>query len=79
MNNEPVAWMTETDGVNYFSIIPVKRDAIPLYDRPAKTIIGIIPAKVDSYSARDLGWSLEYLKGYNDAINDTRLRIRSEE
>lgn len=32
MNNEqPVAWMTEADGVAYFSIMPVKRDAIPLY------------------------------------------------
>ena len=29
--NEPVAWMTETDGVAYFSIMPVKRGAIPLY------------------------------------------------
>ena len=32
--NKPVAWMTETDGVAYFSIMPVKRDAIPLYTHP---------------------------------------------
>ena len=34
--NKPVAWMTETDGVAYFSIMPVKRNAIPLYTHPVK-------------------------------------------
>ena len=39
MNNEPVAWMTETDGTNYFSEMPCKRDAIPLYTHPIEPAI----------------------------------------
>ena len=46
--------MTETDGTTYFSIMPCKRDAIPLYTHPAKTL-------TDEPNWKEMYWEMHEL------------------
>lgn len=86
---EPVAWMQTwrnqrneiAMGLNFDRI---GKSDIALYTRPAKTLTdeetlktvrSYLPSGVEAACAKHLGWSHEYMLGYNDALCEVRVRL----
>ena len=45
------------------------------YAEMLKTVRSYLPSGVESACAQQLGWSHEYMLGYNDALRETRIRL----
>ena len=84
---EPVAWTVYSHNENDIAWTKegLKLKAgVPLYTHPAKTltyeemlktVMSYFPSGVESACAQQLGWSHEYMLGYNDALRETRIRL----
>ena len=86
MNNEHycLVWEDAYGKLKVVDICPPPEGSIPLYTHPAKTlkdedmlktVKSYLPSGVEIATAQQLGWSHEYMLGYNDALCEVRMRL----